>query len=611
MESNKLHINEYYKQTLNGKDIIIRPEKSWKFIKEKNVGREELYAFSENGKKMTYRDMYEQWDEVAKVLSGLDMYRGNNSRILVLMPNLTKTGVITYGSDMTGAVVDFIDPTSSYDKIRKYVEEEKITDIIGLDLLILQNIGKKIEELKKDFNLNSIIVYKDPFMNFLMPSKIKLVSNVMNFTNIFNKNVIRYEDAVRNTRDTSIKYDTTDGDVLDFITHTSGTTTGIGKPIPLTDYNRNSLVNEYDLAGFDWQPGMKMLHFIPYFAGYGTVNTAHLGLSNGVELQQIPLFNPMQFGEYVCKYKPNVVVATTPCWLNLVENPEYENVDLSFLSVAATGGSPTSMEDELKIDKFFLQHGAKTTLMVGYGMSEFGGCVITDNDKYNKPGSTGVPLPGVDVRFRNNETGEITDMNTPNIEGEALIHSETMSSGILDSKKIFDTVVIDGKNFVSTRDIMKSDELGHIHYIGRTDGMFQRYDGYNVYPLYIEELLKSYDEIADCALIKEYDEGKKGNIPKVIIQLKDEICDKSEFISNIIDESFLKNTKLEQYKANFRDVPHKWNFVSQIPKNTMGKTDLHKLLTEDIEGEEYFLIVTEDNMSLKNYEIKNERLKAR
>jgi len=149
------HVSDFYKKTLSNSEIIIKPEKSWKFIKEKNIGRDDLVAFSEDDKKITYGEMYEQWDTVAKVLSGYDIYRENNSRILVLMPNLTKTGIYNYGADITGAVVDYIDPTSSYEKIRKYVENEKITDIFALDLLLAQNVGNKVEELKKNFNLKT------------------------------------------------------------------------------------------------------------------------------------------------------------------------------------------------------------------------------------------------------------------------------------------------------------------------------------------------------------------------------------------------------------------------------------------------------------------------
>lgn len=607
----KMHVQDYYKKNLNGKEIVIKPQKSWKFIQEKNNGREDLIAFSEDGKKITYEQMYEQWDEVARVLSGLDIYRSNDSRILVLMPNIAKTGMVTYGSDKTGAVVDFIDPTTQYNKIRKYVESENITDIFGLDLLIANGIGNKLEELKKDFNLKNIIIYRDAYMNSLMPGKIKLLSSCLSVINKFSKYTIRYEDAVKNTKNTRIIYDYLDGNKLDFITHTSGTTTGIGKPIPLTDHNRNSLVHEYDLAGFDWKPGMKMIHFIPYFAGYGTVNTAHLGLSNGVELQQVPLFNPVQFGEYIYKYRPNVVVATTPCWLNLIENPKFQNFDLSFIFIAATGGSPTSIDDEIKINNFFEKHSAKCKLMVGYGMSELSGCAITDNNVYNKLGATGVPLPGVKLKFRDENTNEFVDYSVPNAKGEAYIHSETMTSGVLDGKKVVDTIEIDGERYIKTKDIMQSDELGNISYIGRVDGMFQRYDGYNVYPLYIEELMKSYEEISDCALVWEYDETRKGNIIKSFIELRDNSIDKKSLIKKIIEESFLRNLKPNVYKANFRDIPHKWSFIEKMPKNTMNKTDLYKLLNENIESEEYQLEIEEDNMSVKNYTILSNKKKVK
>lgn len=610
MESEKMHIHDYYKKTIGDKEIIIKPQKSWKYIQEANKGNEDLIAFSEDDKVVTYAEMYEQWDEVARVLSGLDIYRENNSRILILMPNLAKTGMIDYGSDITGAIGDYIDPTTSYEKIRKYIETEKITDIFSLDLLFAQSIGNKVEELKKDYNLKNIIIYKDFYMNSLMPYKLKLVSSALSVINKFSKYVIRYEDAVKNTKKTQIRYDSIDGSQLDFITHTSGTTTGLGKPVPLTDHNRNSLVNEYKLAGYDWPKGLKMLHFIPYFAGYGIVNTAHLGLANGCELQQIPLFSPDKFAMYLINYKPNVVVATTPCWMNLVNNPKYANVDLSFLKIAATGGSPTSMEDEIKINIFFYSHGSDAKLMIGYGMSELSGCAITSVNGFDKKiGSTGVPLPGVDVKFRDNKTGKITDYLVPNSEGEALIHSETMTKGILDNNQIVKTVKIDGKDFIATKDIMKTDEFGNFYYIGRVDGMFQRYDGYNVYPNSIESLLMTYDEINDCSLVWENDETRNGKVPKVFIELNTEveINDKESFVKEIIDDSFLSHKHESKYEANFRDIPHVWVFIDKMPKNTMQKTDLHKLLSYDIDGDVYKLIVDEDNMSLKNYEVKREK----
>ena len=37
----KLNINDYYKELLEGKDLSITQEKSWKLIKDRNKGRED------------------------------------------------------------------------------------------------------------------------------------------------------------------------------------------------------------------------------------------------------------------------------------------------------------------------------------------------------------------------------------------------------------------------------------------------------------------------------------------------------------------------------------------------------------------------------------------
>lgn len=135
-------------------------------------------------------------------------------------------------------------------------------------------------------------------MNSFMPPLVRAYSLLNGVTNRLSGNVVTLDDVIRNSRYTQLQPVESGSDELSLITHTSGTSTGIGKPIPITDYNRNALVKQHDLVGLDFTPGMKMLHFIPYFAAYGAVNTTHLGLSKGMELQQIPLFRPEDFQSY-------------------------------------------------------------------------------------------------------------------------------------------------------------------------------------------------------------------------------------------------------------------------------------------------------------------------
>ncbi|CCY94167.1 aMP-binding enzyme [Firmicutes bacterium CAG:884] len=595
MEKN---INDFYKEILKGKDVSIPNIKSWELIKEKNKNNSDLIALSEADKKITYGEMFDNFEKNAKAFSSLGINRHNNSRVLVLMPNVAETCYIDYALDMTGAVCDFIDPTSSYDKVKKYVENEKITDIISLDLMFLKTLYNKRKELKEKYGIKNMIIYHSDFMTKVLPRSIRIYSELIN--KVIDKKVLKMENIINDSRYENITYDHLDSKNLSLITHTSGTTTGIGKPITLTDYNRNALAKQYELACFNYKPGMKMMHFIPYFASYGSVNTTNLGLVEGMELMEIPLFSPDKFAEILLKLKPNIVLANTPCWLNLIKSSYAQNADLSFLTYASSGGMNTSVEDEEKINDFLKKHNASVALTKGYGLSELGGCSVTTIDGFNKVGSPGVPLPLVDIKIRNLEINCFEKLYEKDVQGEAFIHTETMTSGILDDKRIIDIKEIDGKNYLPTKDVLKIYKNGFVEYIERIDRMFPRYDGYNVYPRPIEEYIKKDSRVNNCVIVPLFDSEKNGMVPRVYIEEKEIIEDKNKFIKNIIDNFFIKS--IGEYKANFRDIPHSWVFAN-IPKNTMGKDDYYSLKNGLIQGEEYKIIIIENNMNVKSISV--------
>ena len=78
---------------------------------------------------------------------------------------------------------------------------------------------------------------------------------------------------------------------------------------------------------------------------------------------------------------------------------------------------------------------------------------------------------------------------------------------------------------------------------------------------------------------------------------------KEQIIENIVNNSFLSNNHKSEYKANFRDLPHVWDFVETMPINTMEKNDLYSLQNDLYSGERYFVNVEEDNMSIKSWSI--------
>ncbi len=605
MSINKMNINDYYAEVLKGKDLSIPNVKSWKLIKDRNSARQDNIALSEDDKNITYGEMFESCDNMAKAFSALGMSRSNNSRVLVLMPNVAETASIDYALDMTGAVCDFIDPTTGSEKIERYITEENITDIISLDLLYAQNLKNINAKLKNDLGIRNIVLTHSAFMLSQMPRKIQTLGGIVHFANKFDRRVLRLEDVLRNSRYQQIDYDQAGVDELSLITHTSGTTTGMGKPIPISDYNRNALITQHDLANLVFEPGKKILHFIPYFAAYGSVNTTHLGFCQGMELVQLPLFKPEDFGKYLLKYKPNIVLANHPAWVSVLKDPNLNNVDLSFLEKAVSGGTPTIPGDEERINAFFSQHGSKAILTKGHGLSQLCGCGTFTLDDYNEVGSMGVPLPLTTYRLRNPETKEFIEESNFPIVGEAMVSSPNLTSGVLDGKVVVPTEIIDGVRYLPTKDIVRKNSDGSLEFIERLDRMFNRKDAYNIYPINIERLISSFPEVEDSVVVSRYDENQNGNVPVVYVKLNDgfEELDLESFVMDKVKTYFVDSKKNDSYIANFRDIPETWVFVEAIPKNTMGKHAIGQIVSNGIDGTAINLHIDADNMGVKNFGI--------
>ena len=605
MSINKININDYYSKLLAGKDLSIPDVKSWKLIRDRNLARHDNVALSEDDKNITYGEMFESCDNMAKAFSALGMSRSNNSRVLVLMPNVAETASIDYALDMTGAVCDFIDPTTGSEKIERYITEENITDIISLDLLYAQNLKNINAKLKNDLGIRNIVLTHSAFMLSQMPRKIQTLGGIVHFANKFDRRVLRLEDVLRNSRYQQIDYDQAGVDELSLITHTSGTTTGMGKPIPISDYNRNALITQHDLANLVFEPGKKILHFIPYFAAYGSVNTTHLGFCQGMELVQLPLFKPEDFGKYLLKYKPNIVLANHPAWVSVLKDPNLNNVDLSFLEKAVSGGTPTIPGDEERINAFFRQHGSKAILTKGHGLSQLCGCGTFTLDDYNEVGSMGVPLPLTTYRLRNPETKEFIEESNFPIVGEAMVSSPNLTSGFLDGKVVVPTEIIDGVRYLPTKDIVRKNSDGSLEFIERLDRMFNRKDAYNIYPINIERLISSFPEVEDSVVVSRYDENQNGNVPVVYVKLNDgfEELDLENFVMDKVKTYFVDSKKNDSYIANFRDIPETWVFVEAIPKNTMGKHAIGQIVSNGIDGTAINLHIDADNMGVKNFGI--------
>ncbi len=189
-----------------------------------------------------------------------------------------------------------------------------------------------------------------------------------------------------------------------------------------------------------------------------------------------------------------------------------------------------------------------------YGLTEGGptGCVLPPEQALERPGSVGRPVSGTDLRVVD-ERGEDVEADVP---GEILLRSETVMNGYFRAPEATAEVLVDG--WLHTGDLGTVDSAGYVHILGRTKDMIIR-GGFNVYPAEIEHVLHDHPDVSEVAVV---------GIPHEV--LGEEACAvivlKAGASASVDDLEALCGERLADYKR-----PRRWEFVSELPRNTMGK----------------------------------------
>ncbi|MBT4519249.1 MAG: acyl--CoA ligase [Halieaceae bacterium] len=155
--------------------------------------------------------------------------------------------------------------------------------------------------------------------------------------------------------------------------------------------------------------------------------------------------------------------------------------DLSSLRLLDTGTSATPVEllQALK-DRF-----PQTSLRIYYGSSEVGaGTVLLDNDVLRKPGSVGLPSPGVELK--------LTDA------GEICLRSSFLTDGYFDAPDITNAALRDG--WFHTGDLGSLDDEGYLSIVGRAKEII-RTGGESVAPTEVEAALRNCPGVEEIAIV--------------------------------------------------------------------------------------------------------------
>ena len=350
----------------------------------------------------------------------------------------------------------------------------------------------------------------------------------------------------------------------------TGGTTGVPKVAILSHFNCVS--SAVSVAAWLWpSPGACVIGILPLFHVFGMA-CVHTVVRNGGYLLLFP--------------KPPSVeeLLQTVCAAGVDGNTFYPGAEVMFQQLAdfpdldkypIAAKVNKCMSSAGPLHKFvkdrFEERLPGVALREGYGLSESSaGIAIGPYDKEFISGSIGLPIPGVDWKIVDMETGN-TDL-APGESGELVVSGPMIMMGYLNNlEETQETLrAKDGKVWLYTGDIGYMDDKGRV-FLNDRKKLLIKVKGYSVFPTEVEELLGQHEAIHESA-VAGLPDPDAGEAIKAWIVLKPDWKGK---ISEAQLQSWCK-ANMTHYK-----VPKHIEFVDLIPKSMVGKVMRRELQEAD------------------------------
>ena len=343
---------------------------------------------------------------------------------------------------------------------------------------------------------------------------------------------------------------TLDGDTPAGIIYTSGTT-GASKGAVLT--HNNFAANAVNLLAC-WQinPADRFLLALPLFHIHGLGNGLHCWLMSGCRMRLEERFEHQTAAATFLDFQPTLFFGVPTIYVRMLDIPAEEAREIGrHMRLFVSGSAPLAAQ---VLAEFRARFGH--TILERYGMSE---TFMTIGNPYvgeRRPGSVGLPLPGVSARLLDAGLEPVPDGET----GELFVKGPTVFSGYWRREDATRAAFADG--YFRTGDLATRSADGYYTLCGRKSDLIIS-GGFNIYPREIEEFLMEQPEVAEAAVAARGDR-LRGEVPVAYIVAR-----------TPIDGDTLA-ARCREKLASFK-VPRAFVEVERLPRNAMGKVQKHLL----------------------------------
>ncbi len=323
------------------------------------------------------------------------------------------------------------------------------------------------------------------------------------------------------------------------IGYTSGTT---GRPKGAVLSHANLLASSEALRlAWRWSERDRLVLALPLFHMHGLGVGLHGTLLAGASAVLLSRFEPDAVFDAIEAHAGTLFFGVPTMYHRLVDADRVRTLARLRLCVSGSAPLPAALHE-----RFARATGQR--ILERYGMTETAMLVSNPHDGERRPGTVGLPLPGVEVRL----AGE---------PAEIQVRGANVFAGYWERADAnAEAFTADG--WFRTGDLGELDEAGYVRIRGRAKELVIS-GGYNVYPREVEDALRAHPAVEDAAVVGTPSEEWGELVTAFVVASPGTEADALD--------AFLAD-RLAPYKR-----PRRVHFVEHLPRNALGKVQKHQL----------------------------------
>lgn len=354
------------------------------------------------------------------------------------------------------------------------------------------------------------------------------------------------------------------------------------------------------VEAWEWSPEDRILHVLPLHHTHGIVNAFLCALWSGATCEMLPAFDAAavweRFATGAEARRPAITLfmAVPTIYVKLIAAWEAADGERRERWSAGARSLRLMVSGSAALPEVTFRRWREITghdLLERYGMTEIGMALSNPLHGERRPGTVGLPLPGVELRLVSEDGETLAEENRLRVgdsgppqparqagPGEIEVQGPSLFREYWNRPETTRQAFHDG--WFRTGDVATIED-GYWRILGRSSIDIIKSGGYKISALEIEEVLRGHPDVADCAVVGLADPEWGERVAAAVVPAPGRsgaAGGRTEVLAAWARE------QLAGYK-----VPRRWLWVERLPRNAVDKvtkTQLCAMFRGDAAGRE-------------------------